>query len=31
MFVDLLNAFIQSNGEICQRTQMPPFILTLLW
>lgn len=31
MFVDLLNALIQSEGEICQRTQMPPLVFALLW
>lgn len=31
VLVDLLDALVQGDGEVCQRTQVTPFIFTLLW
>ena len=31
VLVDLLDALIEGDGKICQRTQVPPLIFTLLW
>lgn len=31
MLVDLLDALVEGDGEVGQRTQVTPFIFTLLW
>lgn len=31
VLVDLLDALVEGDGEVCQCTQMAPFIFTLLW
>ena len=31
MLVDLLDALVEGDGEVSQRTQVTPFIFTLLW
>lgn len=31
VFVDFLYAFVEGDGEVCQLTQVTPFIFTLLW
>ena len=31
MLVDLLDAVVEGDGEVGQRTQVTPFIFTLLW
>lgn len=31
VLVNLLDALVEGDGEVCQRTQVTPFIFTLLW